>query len=259
MKKKKQAREGKLTPVEMVARNLSHEFGNILLQIIGTAELRQNGTPEEMARGYETILKTAHVASHINKNFKNLLAKNRDSEHWETLKVSDVLDEAIALLEHVFTLSHIRIVYVKKDEAYVKCVKSSLIQVFVNLLINAYQAMNVDKQEMDITHSTQPSICKGTEKMDKKIELSVISGESSVEIRIRDYGKGVDEGLVEKVVHPFFTTKEQGEGLGLSVSKEIVEEEYHGSLNLRNHGTQGFEVIIKMPSAIYETQKRSAA
>lgn len=252
MRKKKQAREGKLTPVEVVARNLSHEFGNILLHIIGTAELKRNGTSEEMVKGYETILKAAQVASHINKNFKNLLVKNTDSEHWETLKASNVLDEAIVLLEHVFTLSQIEIIYVKKDEVYVKCVKSSLIQVFVNLLINAYQAMNVDKQEMG-------SIPKETEGIDKKIELSVISGESSVEIRIRDYGKGVDERLVEKVVHPFFTTKEQGEGLGLSVSKEIIEEKHHGSLKLRSHGVQGFEVIIEMPSVASEIPKKSAA
>ncbi len=252
MRKKKQAEEEKLTPVEMVARNLSHEFGNILLQIIGTAELKRNGTPEEMARGYETILKAAHIASDINKNFKNLLIKDRDSECWEILKVSHVLDEAIELLEHVLTLSQIQVVYVKKDEAYIKGVKSSLIQVFVNLLINAYQAMIIDKQEMGAIH-------RDTEGIDKKIELSIISGESSVEIRIRDYGKGVDERLVEKIVHPFFTTKQQGEGFGLSVSKEIIEEKHHGSLKLRSYGTQGFEAIIEVPSTASEIPKQSAA
>ncbi len=232
-----QAENKKEAPVEMVAKSLSHEFGNILLHIIGTAELKRDGSPEEMRKGYEIILKAANIASHINKNFKNLL-RNSDNDRWETLCVSDILDEAVSLLEHTFTRSQIDIIYLKKDNAYIRCVKSSLIQVFLNLLMNAYQAMDGGG----------------------KIYLSILSKEADIEIRIRDYGKGIAKEWLQEVTTPLFTMKKQGEGLGLFIAKEIVEKKHDGYFHLHTHGKQGVEVIIRIPhSTQHSAVKKMAA
>jgi two-component system sensor histidine kinase PilS (NtrC family) len=78
-------------------------------------------------------------------------------------------------------------------------------------------------------------------------------GESSFDIRVRDYGPGIPQDIIGKVLEPFFTTKgEKGTGLGLAISREIVEIDHGGEFLLQNHPEGGLEVIVRIPTAIKE-------
>jgi two-component system sensor histidine kinase HydH len=100
-----------------------------------------------------------------------------------------------------------------------------LYQAFLNILINAMQAM------------------PGGGRIDIKID----SNNNSIMIYFEDEGEGISEDLLEKIWDPFFTTKEKGTGLGLGIVKNIVES-HSGGIEIVNKTDGGARVIIELPT-----------
>ena len=123
----------------------------------------------------------------------------------------------------------------------VECEPSLLNQVFMNIIINAVDAVdeyNLQRTIEEIKHS--PSIIRiCTHQLN----------ESWVQVRIIDNGIGVSEDIRGKLFDPFFTTKPvgQGTGLGLSISYQIIVEQHSGKLYCNSTQGQGTEFVIEMP------------
>lgn len=111
---------------------------------------------------------------------------------------------------------------------FVQCLPSQLNQVFMNLLVNAAQAMPNDK--------------RGT------IEVSTGVEEGSIWVRISDNGCGMPEEVISRIFDPFFTTKPvgKGTGLGLSLSYGIIQK-HHGSIKVDSEVGQGTTFTITLP------------
>ena len=75
----------------------------------------------------------------------------------------------------------------------------------------------------------------------------VIGDEDRVEITITDNGRGISQENIEKIFVPFFTTKEKGSGLGLSISKGIIEDHAGSSFTLESKVGQGTAIKITLP------------
>ncbi|MEJ2658694.1 MAG: ATP-binding protein [Desulfobacterales bacterium] len=99
-----------------------------------------------------------------------------------------------------------------------------LYQAFLNLLINAMQAMPGG----GIIH------------------VNIHSGDHAVTIKIEDEGEGIPKDLLEKIWDPFFTTKAKGTGLGLGIVKNIIES-HEGSVSIINKPDAGACVTISLP------------
>ena len=99
-----------------------------------------------------------------------------------------------------------------------------LYQAFLNILINAMQAMS----EGGIIH------------------VKIRSGDNAVKIFFEDDGDGIPEDLLEKIWDPFFTTKAKGTGLGLGIVKNIIES-HEGSVHIKNRPLAGTCVTVIMP------------
>ena len=102
-------------------------------------------------------------------------------------------------------------------------------EVFVNLVVNACEAMErggsiVIQEEVAQNHS----------------------GGVMAVIRVSDNGPGIDESIREKVFQPFFTTKEEGTGLGMSIVARIVEE-HGGAIDIESNQDGGATFIITLP------------
>jgi len=89
------------------------------------------------------------------------------------------------------------------------------------------------------------------------IEISVRGGilmkkgreaENAVIISVEDNGCGIPEKIIKKIFDPFFSTKNGGTGLGLSVSKRIIEERHGGELSVKSKENKGSLFIIKLPA-----------
>jgi len=110
-------------------------------------------------------------------------------------------------------------------------------QVFINLLINARDAI----EEKVAAH---PHL-----KGEKKIFLISRRQERMVQVEVRDSGKGIPSGIIDKIFEPFFTTKEvgKGTGLGLSISYQIVQD-FNGTIRAQSREEEGAAFIISFPA-----------
>lgn len=212
--------------VAAVARGVSHEFGNILMQIMGKADLGRRKSENDMREALERILDATHRAAEILDRFKHLSSPAEAHYRKGWVDLGKLIDEALDLMEHALKVHKVKTCRIKSDHARIMGNATSLLQVLVNLIINGIHAMG-DSGQMD---------------------FSVIAVHEGAEIRIRDYGPGIKPELLDRVLEPFFTTKgEKGTGLGLAITKEIIEIEHRGEIHLQNHAVKGLEVVIRLP------------
>jgi two-component system sensor histidine kinase HydH len=104
-------------------------------------------------------------------------------------------------------------------------------QVFVNLALNAYDAMEENDGKLRV-----------------EISRARHDGTSGVEVVMRDTGPGIPPELSQQIFNPFFTTKKSGVGLGLAIVSKIVDE-HHGSLRVESEPGQGAAFRVFFPAA----------
>jgi len=109
-------------------------------------------------------------------------------------------------------------------------------RVILNLINNAFYAVN-EKQKQNVA-AYEPIVTLSTRRLNDKIE-----------IRVSDNGNGVPQNILDKIFHPFFTTKPtgQGTGLGLSLAYDIVKA-HSGEIKVNTKENEGTEFIIELPS-----------
>jgi signal transduction histidine kinase len=116
-------------------------------------------------------------------------------------------------------------------------------QVFVNLITNALQAME-----------GQPGSLKGTPDgtLNGMLRLSIApevsNGGPGVCVTVEDSGPGVPPELREQIFNPFFTSKKDGVGLGLSIVAKIVDD-HRGTIRLDSDTTKGARFRVFFPQA----------
>jgi signal transduction histidine kinase len=105
--------------------------------------------------------------------------------------------------------------------------QDKLRQVFANILDNAIDAL--------------ASVAEG-----RRIDLFIDNGGRGATVRIRDNGCGVPADKIDRIFNPFFTTKEHGTGLGMAISKKIVEA-HEGKIDVVSEQGKSTELIITLP------------
>jgi predicted ATPase/signal transduction histidine kinase len=123
-----------------------------------------------------------------------------------------------------------------RDDPEIKCLPAQLNQVFMNVIVNACQAVL----------ATARSSAAGTKQ--GLVEISTRVEGSEAIIRVRDHGIGMSEEVRRKIFEPFFTTKEVGEGtgMGMSISYQIVER-HGGRFEIDSAEGEGSTVAIHLP------------
>ncbi len=209
---------------EMVA-GVSHEIRNPLGIISSSAELLKK---KMGAEGVETripniIIEESSRLNNIITDFLNF-AKPKAPDRF-VCNVQDVIAKNIEYLSSDMTLQkyNIRTHYDRALPA-IKADADMLYQAFLNLLINAMQAMPDG----------------GT------IDIVVKGGDNNLWIYFEDKGKGLTPEAAEKIWDPFFTTKEKGTGLGLGIVKNIIEA-HEGQIRIDNRPDAGARVSIRLP------------
>ncbi|MEM6401824.1 MAG: ATP-binding protein, partial [Cyanobacteria bacterium P01_D01_bin.116] len=124
----------------------------------------------------------------------------------------------------------------------VKCFIGQLNQVFMNILANAIDALDMTNEG-----KTFAQIESNPHKITINTELSI--GNNTVIIKIKDNGSGIPESIRERIFDNLFTTKGvgKGTGLGLAIAKQIVEEIHAGNIGCNSRVGEGTEFIIELP------------
>jgi signal transduction histidine kinase len=173
-----------------------------------------------------------------------------DTAHRVSFNIRDGLESTLMLLRHrlksVDRRPEIQVIKEYGDLSLVDCYAGQLNQVFMNLLVNAIDALQAAHANGTLSADHKPTIVIRTE---------WVKGESQsddkVLIRIRDNGLGIPPQLQPQIFESLFTTKPvgQGTGLGLSISRQIIEEKHGGKLTFTS-SPEGTEFVIEL--AVHE-------
>ncbi len=254
-KKLKQAQEElirseKLASIGRFAAGVAHEVGNPLGAILGYTSLLEGGeVSQEEARDY--LKRIEKEIERINRIVRELLDFAKPSKvEANEIDVNKVIEQTLSLLSYQKGFKNIQTrLDLQPDLPKIRGNDSQLSQVFINIILNAVDAMPeggfltirtdqliVEDHFPSRYKSLYPPRRKGDPKeadyshLRKPDPLSVIftkfsKGDRLVSIRISDTGIGIGREDIEKIFDPFFTTKapDKGTGLGLSVSLRIIE------------------------------------
>ena len=198
---------------EMMA-NISHQWKQPLNTIgIAVVAMRTSNQDEkELDRHYEIIEDNInHLASTVD-DFMSFFDKRT---HYEIRSLDSIVKEIKSIIYTHISNKNIEL-EITIDNSYGDIeIASSISQIILNLLNNAKDALEESSKR-------------------KEIKLQFTSNEYGLEIECCDNGKGVDEKIKDKIFDPYFSTKEkkQGTGIGLYMSKEIVQKIFNGKVAL---------------------------
>jgi len=148
-------------------------------------------------------------------DFRNFFSPNKSID---TFSVNSAIDEAIKFIGDSFIANRIEIIKDFKTTKEIKNYKNELIQVLLNIFNNSKDAI----KEQNIENGL--------------ITISLEENEKNVIIKIQDNGGGIKQDIIDRVFEPYFTTKfkSDGTGIGLYMSKMIIEESMQGTIKLEN-------------------------
>jgi two-component system sensor histidine kinase HydH len=214
----------RLYALGQLAAGLAHEIRNPLASISGAAGIVRRGqsSPEKTSECLDIIHKECHRLSRLLTSFLDF-ARPR-SPNFLNISIGSVLDSVLGLAGHAVNGAAISLRRETTSDLMFDCDPEQLKQVLLNLVINAIQAM--------------PS---GGE-----LVISSRAEGEKVVVEVRDEGCGVSAEEMEHLYDPFFTTKENGTGLGLPVAHQIVEH-LGGVLSARNNPGRGMTFSIELP------------
>jgi PAS domain S-box-containing protein len=236
-------RSAKFSSLGEMAGGIAHEINNPLAIIHGkAAQLRAYADKGQIdarkVRDFsEKIEATAWRISKIIRGLRSF-ARNADLDPFERVRLSSILDDTLELCCERFKNNGIELRIGAVPEVELSCRPAQISQVLLNLLNNAYDAV-LDKPE-------------------RWVEIWIEHKENSVRVSVTDSGTGIPAEIAEKIMQPFFTTKDvgKGTGLGLSISKGIIDD-HRGALRLET-GSARTRFCIELPCAPLAGQGRAA-
>ncbi len=217
-------RAGRMTALGHMSAGLAHEIRNPLASIEGAAYVAQ--TESDPARASEFLDIIRKETARLNGLVTQFLefARPRAPQMIST-DPADLTDSVLNLVRQVAGQNNVTLLRTFEETvASVKCDPEQMKQVLLNLVLNAIQAMPGGG------------------------EVTVSAGMSAdrLFLRVKDTGPGIPAERVDEVFDPFYTTKQNGTGLGLPIAYQIVEQ-HGGELAIESNSPQGCTFVIRLP------------
>jgi signal transduction histidine kinase len=248
----------RLAALGEMAAGLAHEIRNPLAAIQGAIQLlvperdgdgRPRRGPEDPEQAREFLGIIADEVKRLNGVVSQFLDYSRPAK---TLlapgDVNEILERTLKLLGSDFPPAVELQVDLERPLPRVSCDPEQLRQVFLNLALNAVQAMPRGGKLVVATRLARDELAVWREAPRRS---------DAVEVHFRDTGPGVPEDAREHIFVPFYTTKEKGTGLGLAICQRIVKA-HGGTIVVRSGPDQGAEFVISLP-ALWEEKPEPRA
>jgi two-component system, NtrC family, sensor kinase len=210
-----------------MAAGIAHEINNpltgILLYSSNLSKKVEKGS--RLEEGLNIIIKETQRCKTI---IQGLLEFSREQEpEMASADINHIMESALGIVENEFHLRQVRIIKeLAKDMIHTFLDENQIEQVFINLLLNALQA--VDDRGL-VT-----------------IKSGVLKETGRVYVEVADNGCGITAENLKKIFEPFFSTKGDGTGLGLAVSYGIVEN-HKGNIRVFSEPDQGTRFVVEFP------------
>lgn len=222
----------KLALLGELSAGINHELNQPLLALQTYAEnsikLADRGKFETVKGNLGEILQITGTMHAIVSRFK-VFARRSPPEPRE-VEINEVIGGALVIMKPLVHKASIRIAYqAPLQPVMIFCEPVQIQQVLVNLVTNAAEAMQESGQ-------TEPGV----------IRILVAETPERIEIRVADNGPGIATDLLNRIFEPFFTTKSKGLGIGLALSRRILEA-LGGSLSAEPGSEGGSVFIVSLP------------
>lgn len=209
--------------VSQLAAGVAHELRNPLSVIRGFMQLSK--LTNDWDKYYHTIISEL---TRMNDIIEDFLSVSRKKVEKKKLSPSVIFQSLIYIIRSECTLHNITFEHHILDTDYKVNVNETMIkQILLNLLRNTIEAYEGIKQNRYLKLSTEIK--------ENKYKVSVI-----------DHGPGIDDAVLERLGTPFFTTKEKGNGIGIPLSKKIIEE-HGGEFIVHSQVNEGTTVTFTLP------------
>ncbi|MCM3790318.1 ATP-binding protein [Domibacillus indicus] len=223
----------KMNMIGQISASIAHEVRNPLTTVRGYLQLLGQGELEVDPNLFRTLL--IPELDRANKIINDFLMVSKPSPMTKEPKlVSDLVAHFKRLLDSEALLKKVKLIVIVSEDlegTLILINQSELIQVFVNLFNNAVES-------------------KGNN--DLEISLVCTQEKNNIIFQFKDNGVGIDDQKLKYIFDPFFSTKDTGTGLGLSLSKKIIEL-HGGNLYVSSTPHKGTVFTIKIP--IYDIKK----
>ena len=229
----KMVASSKMSSLGEMAAGIAHEINNPLTVIKGMAKMIKLSSESGTNEGLEVISRSSdtieNTVNRIAKIIGSLKSFARDSGHEEVAQTSinNILDETIPFCLERFRNENIDLRIKGEDQLVVSCRPIQISQVLLNLLNNAHDAISTIDE--------------------KWVEIEIVKNGSMAIISVTDSGHGITEDVEQKMMIPFFTTKDvgKGTGLGLSISAGIVES--HQGRLYYDRSSKHTRFVVELP------------
>jgi len=237
----------RMESVGSLASAVAHDFNNILTAILGSVHLMKQEVEEDspLCSPLGTIERTALSAGQLAEQM--LFLSRAPSNQVEDLELTEVILEARSLLERVLR-QDIELEFDLEEEVWsVSADPSQVLHTLVNLCINGQEAM---KGEGTLTVAVRNvALSSGARKrMDLEPGHYVL-------LSVTDEGAGIPPEIVDRVCDPFFTTKEEGTGLGLSTAYSFAEKQ-GGRISIYSEPGKGTSIHVYLRATPDRTRRR---
>lgn len=221
----------KLAAVGQLASGLAHEIGNPLSSISAVAQTVARKIEAEDLKAKLGLI--GHHIQRVNRIVRQLVDFARPARvEWKSCCLNDLLRESLDIVRHDKRAKGVEIDYELEEPLPPVFVMPDLLQqVFINLALNAFDALEEATVEVP------------------RLGVQTRKTPTGFVIVFRDNGPGIPASILDRVLEPFFTTKDvgKGSGLGLAVSHGILHE-HGGSITVRAlDGTPGATFVIELP------------
>ncbi len=208
---------------------IAHEIRNPLTSIKTYIELLPKKKDNlEFQKQISTIV--PHEVERVDTLITQLIDYTKPKpKNIEFVVVSDLIESCVLLFKPVIDRNNIDLNLNINENLYIKVDKNHIKQVIINLLLNAIDAICEIKQN-------------NTDKL-YRININTYEIGNSIEITVEDNGIGMTKDELKKVFDLFYTTKSNGTGIGLSLSKQIVEEN-EGKIEIESEKCFGTKIVI---------------
>lgn len=214
------AQKSKMEAMGEMIENIAHQWRQPLNTIstisTGITVQYQYGTveKEQILHSMETISNTTKYLSHTIDDFREYFNPDKKASHFN---LKNTIEKALDLIIIQLNRQNIKIVK-DLDDTYIYGLENEFLQVVINI-------MNNSKDEFERKDIKE-----------KFIFITLRENENDVEVNVKDNAGGIDDKIIGKIFEPYFTTKSKlkGTGIGLYMSKEIIQKHMNGKILVMN-------------------------
>ena len=223
------AHHQRLETIGTLTASIAHEFNNLLTPIMGYSILTLEGLPEDcddladnVTEIYEASRKAKDIISRL-----NALSRKSETAPLRRLSLRSIAERALQVASPAQPPKVSSRFVNEADDCFVTGSETQLSQLLLNLILNAYHAMETTGGTLTLTLSAE---------------------DDQAVVQVQDTGIGIPPEALSHIFDPFFTTKESGRGTGLGLAiVQQVAENHHGTINVESSPGQGSTFTLRLP------------